>query len=1393
MSSPRAYASVSGSFSPSTGLRTAYWLLGALAALGAGAIVVGMVLAPRLESGAAAAWQSRLETMSLDRARLVETWLEEGLAEAALIGRYPTVHWEFGRRPGTSPPFPAELGASGHLAELLTASTQVRHLESAWVIGADGGSVSSAGAANGALAQQVARRALEEGRPFADFVGEPGQQPVVAFASPLASQLAVVVLLVSPDRWLHPLLEAEPLDTVTGECLLLRSRAGSVEVLSPRRHQPGPGALGTTPLTTPGGGAFAAASGLQGFGEFVDDRGQSVYASVRRLSQADWDLVVKVDRDEALRPARRQIRDQLLLVELSLLVLLAFAYAAARRQGSRYALSLAQRDAQLAALLEHANDAILLVDRAGRIRGAHGAAQWLYGRPAAELTGLGMDALLSPGAVAGEAATNVATAFQAGHLVYETEHVSAEGEPVPVEVSARTVRLGDEELLVAIVRDVRLQRAEERRVRALNGVLRTLTEVNHLVQHERDLRQLLPAVCRVAVRDGAFATAWIGLLEGEARLAPFGAAGAGAEALSALVGELGEGALWWRAIRGDRICSWSSEASDPGPECADWMRETGLTTAVAAPLRRNGRPSGVIVLYARSGELGAELRPLVGELAVDLSLALTTAEAERHRDDAREALRATEKRFRRLADGARDVIYRYQVDPPRIEYVSPSIATLTGYEPAAFYADPGLVLGCTHPADRPRLEPFLRGEGEYDAPVVVRLEHRDGGTRWTEHRVVPTRESGRIVALDGIARDVTERVEAEEELRRSRERYRMALLRSPVVVFEQDRELRYTWAHDPESRLIGEAAGRSDAELLPEVDAAVLTGLKRAVLESGQGVHEVFETEAGATFDLTLEPLMGRTGSVTGVIGTAVDVTASREREVRLRQLSRAIEQSPSSVIITDIRGNIEYVNSTFSSVTGYAADEVLGREVRLLKSGEHPSETFADLWHTITSGREWRGELCNRRKSGELYWESVSIAPLADEAGRITHFVSVQSDLTARREAERELEEARLQLVQSQKLEAVGQLAGGVAHDFNNLLNVIMGFTELLGRGLGDDARAQQRVGQIMGAARRAGDLTRQLLAFSRRQVLQPRVVDLDEIVTTFEKMIRRLIGEDVELSFEGSSDQARVKVDPGQMEQVLMNLCVNARDAMPRGGLLSIRTGVVSLDRAYAASRGPVQPGDYVLVTVSDTGCGMDSATQARIFEPFFTTKEAGSGTGLGLATVYGIVKQSGGYVWVYSEVGVGTTFKIYLPVAEGEAAARVVDDAAPVRAAGPHVSVLLVEDQDALREMIHEVLDDLGYTVVEAADGPRALELAAGRDAPVDLLLTDLVMPRMSGRELAEQLRQRWPGLRVLYMSGYTADVVARHGILEPGVQLLHKPFSTTELANRLREALNAPPRL
>jgi two-component system cell cycle sensor histidine kinase/response regulator CckA len=510
-----------------------------------------------------------------------------------------------------------------------------------------------------------------------------------------------------------------------------------------------------------------------------------------------------------------------------------------------------------------------------------------------------------------------------------------------------------------------------------------------------------------------------------------------------------------------------------------------------------------------------------------------------------------------------------------------------------------------------------------------------------------------------------------------------------------------------------------------------------------------------------------------------------RRAEAALRasesSYSTLVEHAPVGIYRSTPAGRFLSANLALARILGYdSLGEILGLDMTRDVYAD-PSERQRLLDRDSYTDREYDDvETTWKRKDGHRLTVQLSVRAVRDAAGTVAYYETFVRDVTERRQLES-------QLLQAQKMEAVGRLAGGVAHDFNNLLTVILSYSDLLLEDLPPNAPDREDVAQIRQAAVAASSLTRQLLAFSRQQVLEPRVLDVNEVVKGPEKLLARLLGEDVRLSTALATGLGAVKVDPGQLEQIIMNLAVNARDAMPRGGRLSIETGNVEMDEAYVRGHPVAQPGNYVMLAVSDTGIGMDAVTQARIFEPFFTTKEVGKGTGLGLATVYGIVKQSGGFIWVYSEPGHGTSFKIYLP--------RVDEPVAPAaevtpRPVGGSETVLVVEDVAAVRAVTRQMLERHGYTVLEAPDGETALRLALMHQGDIDLLVTDVVMPDVGGRELADQLVARRPQLKVLYMSGYTDDAIVRHGNLQDGIAYLQKPFTPDALARKVRAVLDEP---
>jgi PAS domain S-box-containing protein len=515
------------------------------------------------------------------------------------------------------------------------------------------------------------------------------------------------------------------------------------------------------------------------------------------------------------------------------------------------------------------------------------------------------------------------------------------------------------------------------------------------------------------------------------------------------------------------------------------------------------------------------------------------------------------------------------------------------------------------------------------------------------------------------------------------------------------------------------------------------------------------------------------------------DITERKRTEEALRQAEQKyrhiFEEAIVGIFQSTPQGRFTSANASMARMLGYDSPEDLIASITDIQQQLYVDAARRDEFKRLLEEQgERKGlQLEVYRKDRSRMWLSMNVRAVR-EAGMVVRYEGTFEDISERKLLEE-------QFRQAQKMEAVGRLAGGVAHDFNNALGVITGYSDLLQMRLPPDDQLRKYAQEIAKAGHRAASLTRQLLAFSRKQVIQPVVLDLNAVVNDMGKMLQRLIGEDINIKFSRSGDLASIKADPGQVEQVLMNLAVNARDAMPQGGKVFIETANAELDHSYTRQHAYVKPGRYVSLSFSDTGCGMDKETQAHIFEPFFTTKEAGKGTGLGLSTVYGIVKQNGGYVWVYSEPGKGTTFKIYFPRSDEAQKAADAAETSPAMSSGSE-TVLLVEDEEPLRQLARTCLETGGYTVLCAPDAKSAIEVARLHPDAIHLLLTDVIMPGLSGHDLAKIMSALRPDIKILYMSGYTNDLIAQYGVLDSETLLLEKPFTLYSLLNKVDLALH-----
>jgi PAS domain S-box-containing protein len=649
----------------------------------------------------------------------------------------------------------------------------------------------------------------------------------------------------------------------------------------------------------------------------------------------------------------------------------------------------------------------------------------------------------------------------------------------------------------------------------------------------------------------------------------------------------------------------------------------------------------------------------------------------------------------------------------------------------------------------------------------------DRPATWVMTRKMPLRDQeGHIVGTCGISKDITERKLLEENLERERMLLSTLIENLPDYVSIKDRESRVLITNKANARVLGvedaqDAVGKTDRDFYPPAEAEKYVADEQDVMGTGNAMineeEESTDRHGHRRWTLTTKvPLRNAQGKVVGIICTGRDVTDRKHAEERIQDLARFPDEDPNPVMRVSLDGSILYENHASRALLASWAGA---------QGGRIPAEHMPELLHAWASGENREIEAHEGTNVYEL-----TIAPILSRA-----YINLYGrDITE----EKSLAE---RFLQAQKMEAVGRLAGGIAHDFNNLLTVIGGYCDLAAEELPEGTTVRTQINEIARATKQAAGLTTQLLAFSRKQVLVPRVIFPNGLVRAVESILARLVGEDIELKAFLQPEVGDIKADPGQIEQVLMNLVINARDAMPGGGRLTIQTSNRTVDADFILEHPGMKPGEYVRISVSDTGHGMPPDVLPHIFEPFFTTKERGKGTGLGLSTVYGIIEQSGGHITCSSEVGRGTTFAIYLPrtTEERDAASAPVEEGEAVRG---NETILLVEDDEMVRRFTQTVLRNNGYTVIAASGGGDALTLMEARGGEVSLLVTDVVMPQMSVKELAQKLVRAYPDMKILFVSGYTGNAISHHGMLDPGVDFIQKPFHSREFLARVREILN-----
>jgi len=750
-----------------------------------------------------------------------------------------------------------------------------------------------------------------------------------------------------------------------------------------------------------------------------------------------------------------------------------------------------------------------------------------------------------------------------------------------------------------------------------------------------------------------------------------------------------------------------------------------------------------------------------------------------------EQLRKDNKKYRQLLENLNEVLYTLDQNGS-VTFISENVEKLGGYRPVDVIGRP--FTDFVHPEDlASRLETFRGILSGKNSVTEYRLLTKDGQSLWIRTNARPIRYDGNIMGVQGILVDISDLKQAEETLRRGERKFRDIFDNSGEMIIIHDTAGQLLEANaaacDRLDYTLDELLQQALPELVSQKHAGMTTQWIHATEQQGQVmITAAYLQKNGAEIPVEVNCSKIEYKGRPCFLAAARDITERLEKEIEYAQI---LNTSIDGFWVVDTDGRLLQSNPAGAGMLGYTQEEMLDLTIDDINAVDTPEATRERIDEIRNNGAS-RFETRHRCKDGTLIDVEVSSSYLPHSGGRLFVF---NRDITARKQAESENAQLQAQFYQSQKLESIGRLAGGVAHDLNNLLSPILGYSEMLLEKADKDDPDKKPLSHIVKAGESARALVRQLLAFSRKQMLESKPIDLNALIENFKELLNHTIRENITVQIALADSLSLVKGDAGQIEQVIMNLAVNAQDAMPNGGKLHISTAEAELDENYASSRRGVTRGPYVMLTITDTGGGMDADTFEKIFEPFFTTKEKDMGTGLGLSTSYGIIKQHGGNIWGYSESGLGSTFKVYLPalLKPGQDEVPAANKSLPFEFNGSE-TVLLAEDEEMVRELVTSMLKQQGCRVLVGKNGKETLDMLDNCGHPVDLLLTDVIMPDMNGRELFVRVSSRYPEVKVLYMSGYTENVIAYHGVLDPGVNFIQKPFSVKDLTAKIREVLS-----
>jgi PAS domain S-box-containing protein len=744
-----------------------------------------------------------------------------------------------------------------------------------------------------------------------------------------------------------------------------------------------------------------------------------------------------------------------------------------------------------------------------------------------------------------------------------------------------------------------------------------------------------------------------------------------------------------------------------------------------------------------------------------------------------------------LLDNIPGMVYRGMPDWS-LSFVGSEVERLTGYPPVEILGKPMAWRGLIHPDDFRsvqetilfcvrRREPILRME--------YRIVRKDGELRWiSDRRQMIYDEGGRLLCIDGLCLDISDQKKAELDLRAAFERTETERARSDAIIagigdgisiHSPDYAIQY------ENKVLRELIGKREDSTCHRFHGCLSRGREECPVAKTFADGRIHTVESDAVTDrgdipieVTTSPIRGAGGEVTSVVSIVRDISVRKRDEEERRRLAAAVEHAADAIMVTDAEWIVQYVNPAFEKVTGYAKGEVLGRNPYILAPDGENMRVYLGIEDKIRSGSPWKGRLKNRRKDGVLIDQDTVVYPIRELGGKIVNHVVASRDITREVQLEKQAQTA-------QHMEAVGTLAGGIAHDFNNALTGIIGFADLLRMRLGKEPTLQGDVDEILKCAERASTLTRQLLAFARRQVIEPVPLGLNTVIRDLFRLMKKVSGEQIEVRTRLTEEIPPIFADRGQLDQVLLNLSLNSRDAMPGGGEFLVSTDAVVWEGERVEDQAVMPAGEYVLLAVADNGTGMDDATRKRAFEPYFTTKAPGKGTGLGLSMVYGIVKQNGGFVFLDTRPGKGTTFRIYFPASK--VVSEEMKEKGEVAVKGGAETILVAEDEEAIRNLAERSLRGYGYDILVARDGAEAVALFEAHPE-IAIAVLDVVMPRMGGKEALDAMRMLRPDLKALFTSGYSTDRIHESFVLLPGIEFLPKPYGPAALARRVREVLD-----